>query len=171
MMFSLYTNWIDCHNTLWDGIFERMTFFISCWWTSSCEWLYVSVQFLSFVFMGSLDFGARHELLMLIFLNTKMKSFWLIWIIFCGVSLEEAKKRIYACSTTTYQGFQAIMTEEESEKFQGNCIHSIYCSYNSQIKYDTDFSVIVWTGIPGVVFILPDSYIDPQNKEYGGSVN
>lgn len=100
-----------------------------------------------------------------------MKSFWLIWIIFCGVSLEEAKKQIYACSTTTYQGFQAIMTEEESEKFQGNCIHSICCSYNSQIKYDTDFSVIVWTGIPGVVFILPDSYIDPQNKEYGGSVN
>ncbi|KAH9751191.1 multiple organellar RNA editing factor 1 [Citrus sinensis] len=58
-----------------------------------------------------------------------------------NISLEEAKKRIYACSTTTYQGFQAIMTEEESEKFQG---------------------------IPGVVFILPDSYIDPQNKEYGG---
>lgn len=34
-------------------------------------------------------------------------------------SLEEAKKKIYACSTTTYQGFQAIMTEQESEKFKG----------------------------------------------------
>ncbi|KAH7520661.1 hypothetical protein FEM48_Zijuj08G0168900 [Ziziphus jujuba var. spinosa] len=22
--------------------------------------------------------------------------------------------------------------------------------------------------LPGVVFVLPDSYIDPQNKEYGG---
>ncbi|XP_010529304.1 PREDICTED: multiple organellar RNA editing factor 1, mitochondrial [Tarenaya hassleriana] len=58
-----------------------------------------------------------------------------------GISLEEAKKKIYACSTTTYQGFQAIMTEEESEKFRD---------------------------VPGVVFILPDSYIDPVNKEYGG---
>ncbi|KAM7250106.1 hypothetical protein ACFE04_021989 [Oxalis oulophora] len=58
-----------------------------------------------------------------------------------GISIEEAKRKIYACSTTTYQGFQAIMTEEESEKFKD---------------------------IPGVVFILPDSYIDPVNKEYGG---
>ncbi|KAH0470282.1 hypothetical protein IEQ34_000005 [Dendrobium chrysotoxum] len=56
-------------------------------------------------------------------------------------SVEEAKKRMYACSTTTYQGFQAVMTEEMSEKFRG---------------------------LPGVVFILPDSYIDPVNKEYGG---
>ncbi|KAK4747584.1 hypothetical protein SAY87_014170 [Trapa incisa] len=58
-----------------------------------------------------------------------------------NISLEEAKKRMYACSTTTYQGFQAVMTEAESEQFKG---------------------------VPGVVFILPDSYIDPQNKEYGG---
>ncbi|CAK9168272.1 unnamed protein product [Ilex paraguariensis] len=56
-------------------------------------------------------------------------------------SVEEAKKRIYACSTTTYQGFQLECTEEMSEKFRG---------------------------LPGVVFILPDSYIDPVNKEYGG---
>ncbi|KAK8941978.1 hypothetical protein KSP40_PGU021717 [Platanthera guangdongensis] len=56
-------------------------------------------------------------------------------------SVEEAKKRMYACSTTTYTGFQAVMSEETSEKFRG---------------------------LPGVVFILPDSYIDPVNKEYGG---
>ncbi|XP_022727267.1 multiple organellar RNA editing factor 1, mitochondrial-like [Durio zibethinus] len=56
-------------------------------------------------------------------------------------SMEEAKKRIYACSTTTYEGFQVLMSEEESEKFND---------------------------IPGVVFVLPDSYIDPVNKEYGG---
>lgn len=36
-------------------------------------------------------------------------------------SVEEAKKKMYACSTTTYQGFQAVMTEEESEKFRGSC--------------------------------------------------
>ncbi|GMJ09683.1 hypothetical protein HRI_004637500 [Hibiscus trionum] len=58
-----------------------------------------------------------------------------------GISVEEAKKRIYACSTSTYEGFQVLMSEEESEKFND---------------------------IPGVVFVLPDSYIDPANKEYGG---
>ncbi|XP_059650132.1 multiple organellar RNA editing factor 1, mitochondrial-like [Cornus florida] len=56
-------------------------------------------------------------------------------------SVEEAKKRIYACSTSTYHGFQVEASEEMSEKFRG---------------------------LPGVVFILPDSYIDPVNKEYGG---
>ncbi|XP_074592590.1 uncharacterized protein LOC141848458 [Curcuma longa] len=56
-------------------------------------------------------------------------------------SVEEAKKRMYALSTTTYHGFQAVMPEEMSEKFHG---------------------------LPGVVFVLPDSYIDPVNKEYGG---
>ncbi|XP_022763301.1 multiple organellar RNA editing factor 1, mitochondrial-like [Durio zibethinus] len=58
-----------------------------------------------------------------------------------GISVEEAKKRIYACSTTTYEGFQVLMSEEESEKFND---------------------------IPGVIFVLPDSYIDPVKKEYGG---
>ena len=35
--------------------------------------------------------------------------------------MEEAKLKMYACSTTTYTGFQAVMTEEESEKFRGKC--------------------------------------------------
>ncbi|CAM8898398.1 unnamed protein product [Rhodiola kirilowii] len=58
-----------------------------------------------------------------------------------NISEEEAKKRIYACSTTTYKGFQAVMTEEESEQFRA---------------------------LPNVIFILPDSYIDHVKKEYGG---
>ncbi|MCH99804.1 DAG protein, partial [Trifolium medium] len=35
-----------------------------------------------------------------------------------NISVEEAKKKIYACSTTTYTGFQAVVTEEESKKFE-----------------------------------------------------
>ncbi|CAM8917562.1 unnamed protein product [Rhodiola kirilowii] len=58
-----------------------------------------------------------------------------------NISEEEAKKRIYACSTTTYKGFQAVMSEEESEQFRA---------------------------LPNVIFILPDSYIDHVKKEYGG---
>ncbi|XLS61217.1 hypothetical protein HN51_015445, partial [Arachis hypogaea] len=50
---------------------------------------------------------------------------------------EMAKQKIYACSTTNYTGFQAVMSEGESKKFE-------------------------------IIFVLPDSYIDPVNKEYGG---
>jgi len=28
--------------------------------------------------------------------------------------------------------------------------------------------VFYFAGMPGVLFVLPDSYIDPVNKEYGG---
>ncbi|KAK8970735.1 hypothetical protein KSP40_PGU004902 [Platanthera guangdongensis] len=54
--------------------------------------------------------------------------------------LEEAKKNMYAFSTTTYTGFQCTVSEETSEKFKG---------------------------LPGVLWVLPDSYIDVKNKDYG----
>ncbi|MQL95547.1 hypothetical protein Taro_028227 [Colocasia esculenta] len=56
-------------------------------------------------------------------------------------SMEEAKKSMYAFSTTTYTGFQCLVDEETSEKFKG---------------------------LPGVLWVLPDSYIDVKNKDYGG---
>ncbi|XXG69536.1 hypothetical protein AAC387_Pa06g2378 [Persea americana] len=56
-------------------------------------------------------------------------------------SMEEAKKNMYAFSTTTYTGFQCTVSEEVSEKFKG---------------------------LPGVLWVLPDSYIDVKNKDYGG---
>uniref|UniRef100_A0A7N0UPP1 MORF/ORRM1/DAG-like MORF domain-containing protein n=1 Tax=Kalanchoe fedtschenkoi TaxID=63787 RepID=A0A7N0UPP1_KALFE len=55
--------------------------------------------------------------------------------------MEEAKKSMYAFSTTTYTGFQCTVSEETSEKFKG---------------------------LPGVLWVLPDSYIDVKNKDYGG---
>ncbi|MBA0679191.1 hypothetical protein Goari_010979, partial [Gossypium aridum] len=48
---------------------------------------------------------------------------------------------MYAFSTTTYTGFQCTVSEETSEKFKG---------------------------LPGVLWVLPDSYIDVKNKDYGG---
>ncbi|GAB2301116.1 Multiple organellar RNA editing factor 9, chloroplastic [Dionaea muscipula] len=56
-------------------------------------------------------------------------------------SMEEAKKNMYAFSTTTYTGFQCTVDEETSEEFKG---------------------------LPGVLWVLPDSYIDVKNKDYGG---
>lgn len=40
-------------------------------------------------------------------------------------SMEEAKKNMYAFSTTTYTGFQCTVSEETSEKFKGTCIQQL----------------------------------------------
>lgn len=45
-----------------------------------------------------------------------------IFIVCLGlcISMEEAKKNMYAFSTTTYTGFQCTVDEATSEKFKGN---------------------------------------------------
>ena len=30
------------------------------------------------------------------------------------------------------------------------------------------FPIFFFTGLPGVLFVLPDSYVDAENKDYGG---
>ncbi|CAA6662032.1 unnamed protein product [Spirodela intermedia] len=54
---------------------------------------------------------------------------------------EEAKKKIYSVCTSTYTGFGALISEELSYKVKG---------------------------LPGVLWVLPDSYLDVPNKDYGG---
>ncbi|XP_057739758.1 multiple organellar RNA editing factor 3, mitochondrial-like [Arachis stenosperma] len=58
-------------------------------------------------------------------------------------SEEEAKKKIYSVSTTTYTGFGALISEELSYKVKE---------------------------LPGVLWVLPDSYLDVPNKDYGGDL-
>ncbi|OVA02614.1 hypothetical protein BVC80_9091g122 [Macleaya cordata] len=58
-------------------------------------------------------------------------------------SEEEAKKKIYSVCTSTYTGFGALITEELSYKVKG---------------------------LPGVLWVLPDSYLDVPNKDYGGDL-
>ena len=42
--------------------------------------------------------------------------------------MEEAKKNMYAFSTTTYTGFQCTVSEETSEKFKGkNIYQAVVC--------------------------------------------
>lgn len=82
--------------------------------------------------------------------------------------MEEAKKRMYALSTTTYQGFQAVMTEEMSEKFHGSLYRLSIFQFLLPIDYEIFVTQFFGSGLPGVFFVLPDSYIDPVNKEYGG---
>ncbi|XP_065863713.1 multiple organellar RNA editing factor 3, mitochondrial [Euphorbia lathyris] len=58
-------------------------------------------------------------------------------------SEEEAKKKIYSVSTSTYTGFGALISEELSYKVKEQ---------------------------PGVLWVLPDSYLDVPNKDYGGDL-
>lgn len=58
-------------------------------------------------------------------------------------SEEEAKKKIYSVCTTAYTGFGALISEELSYKVKG---------------------------LPGVLWVLPDSYLDVPNKDYGGDL-
>ncbi|OMO53601.1 hypothetical protein CCACVL1_28512 [Corchorus capsularis] len=58
-------------------------------------------------------------------------------------SEEEAKKKIYSVCTTTYTGFGALISEELSYKVKAQ---------------------------PGVLWVLPDSYHDVPNKDYGGDL-
>lgn len=58
-------------------------------------------------------------------------------------SEEEAKKKIYSVCSTTYTGFGALISEELSYKVKG---------------------------LPGVLWVLPDSYLDVPNKDYGGDL-
>ncbi|XP_010556915.1 PREDICTED: multiple organellar RNA editing factor 2, chloroplastic [Tarenaya hassleriana] len=58
-------------------------------------------------------------------------------------SEEEAKKRIYNVSCERYFGFGCEIDEETSTKLEG---------------------------LPGVLFVLPDSYVDPEYKDYGAEL-
>ncbi|KAH1227077.1 Multiple organellar RNA editing factor 2, chloroplastic [Glycine soja] len=58
-------------------------------------------------------------------------------------SEEEAKKKIYNVSCERYFAFGCDIDEETSNKLEG---------------------------LPGVLFVLPDSYVDPEHKDYGGEL-
>ncbi|TKY53745.1 Multiple organellar RNA editing factor 2 [Spatholobus suberectus] len=58
-------------------------------------------------------------------------------------SEEEAKKKIYNVSCERYFAFGCEIDEETSNKLEG---------------------------LPGVLFVLPDSYVDPEHKDYGGEL-
>ena len=58
-------------------------------------------------------------------------------------SEEEATKKIYNVSCERYLGFGCEIDEETSNKLEG---------------------------LPGVLFVLPDSYVDAENKDYGAEL-
>ncbi|KAK2968293.1 hypothetical protein RJ639_000037 [Escallonia herrerae] len=59
------------------------------------------------------------------------------------LSEDEAKKKIYNVSCERYFGFGCEIDEETSNKLEG---------------------------LPGVLFVLPDSYVDAEYKDYGAEL-
>lgn len=86
--------------------------------------------------------------------------------------MEEAKKNMYAFSTTTYTGFQCTVSEETSEKFKGK-MNTNQSSISTISIKKSGYQIVYilpsyFVGLPGVLWVLPDSYIDVKNKDYGG---
>jgi hypothetical protein len=46
--------------------------------------------------------------------------------------------------------------------------YSSYCLYFFFVAFVFNIFVSLLIGLPGVLFVLPDSYVDPENKDYGG---
>ena len=78
-------------------------------------------------------------------------------------SEEEAKKKIYNVSCERYFGFGCEIDEETSNKLEG--------MFSEVEVFEISFLCslfFICVGLPGVLFVLPDSYVDPENKDYGG---
>lgn len=89
-------------------------------------------------------------------------------------SEEEAKKKIYSVCTSTYTGFGALISEELSYKVKGwISVGLILANVLLYPEVLTEFNFFLMLpslleGLPGVLWVLPDSYLDVPNKDYGG---
>jgi hypothetical protein len=85
------------------------------------------------------------------------------------ISEVEAKKKIYNVSCERYFGFGCEIDEETSNKLEG-----LFFSFVA-IHFLVEMFICIYCfihflliGLPGVLFVLPDSYVDPEYKDYGG---
>ncbi|KAJ6937743.1 hypothetical protein NC652_012142 [Populus alba x Populus x berolinensis] len=98
-----------------------------------------------------------------------------------NISIEEAKKRMYACSTTIYQGFQwdkrdllnvnkftsKLTIGEPSPSLQSNAFTSLSYLLSSATIHlcflHSEFPPVFVHCVPGVVFVSPDSRVIKEN--------
>lgn len=95
---------------------------------------------------------------------------WVLWHVWF-ISEDEAKKKIYNVSCERYFGFGCEIDEETSNKLEGLYFSLSPLLYILKFLRQCYFGFISWTGLPGVLFVLPDSYVDAENKDYGGRLN
>lgn len=86
---------------------------------------------------------------------------------FENVSEEEARMKIYSVSTRHYFAFGALVSEELSYKLKGKrFIFPLKVGVHGIIKLD--LTCFLAAELPKVRWVLPDSYLDVKNKDYGG---
>lgn len=78
--------------------------------------------------------------------------------------------KIYSVSTKCYFAFGALVSEELSYKLKGtsgsNCLYFFLIAWLSGLSH-LCFHYIL-PDLPKVRWVLPDSYLDVKNKDYGG---
>jgi len=83
--------------------------------------------------------------------------------------------KIYSVSTRCYYAFGALVSEELSYKLKGlNLMVEIYlavyrsfcCSRSCGLM---PLGLLDFAELPNVRWVLPDSYLDVKNKDYGGN--
>uniref|UniRef100_A0A5B7BTF1 MORF/ORRM1/DAG-like MORF domain-containing protein n=1 Tax=Davidia involucrata TaxID=16924 RepID=A0A5B7BTF1_DAVIN len=75
------------------------------------------------------------------------------------------KEQIIDCYIKTLA--KAVGSEEEAKKKIYNVSWERHFIFGCEIDEDTSRKL---EGLPGVRFVLPDSYLDPENKDYGGEL-
>lgn len=91
------------------------------------------------------------------------------------ISEEEAKRKIYNVSCERYFGFGCEIDEETSNKLEGMWLETYVTTGLCFKKWEMSLMVLAScvcvSGLPGVLFVLPDSWVDPEYKDYGGEFN
>lgn len=88
-------------------------------------------------------------------------------------SEEEARQKIYSVSTRHYFAFGCLVSEELSYKIKGinsaiNFFSELSSSYIHQKRLILSPLLHNIAELPKVRWVLPDSYLDVKNKDYGG---
>lgn len=103
--------------------------------------------------------------------DSSLLFFLLCFLFMIFYSEEEARMKIYSVSTRCYFAFGALVSEELSLKIKGGLILPIWL-ISSVARDDEDFNLLkfVISELPRVRWVLPDSYLDVKNKDYGGMI-
>ena len=81
---------------------------------------------------------------------------------------DDARMKIYSVSTKHYFAFGALVSEELSYKIKGKHLIMRPTSLRSSLIICFFSELFDITELPRVRWVLPDSYLDVKNKDYGG---
>ena len=89
-------------------------------------------------------------------------------------SEEEARMKIYSVSTRHYFAFGALVSEELSYKLKGidHYMKSLVCDLFMKVTSNDlvlNATNLLFSELPKVHWVIPDSYSDARNKDYGGN--